>query len=69
MKLTVLLDNNTLIDNYYLGETALSLYIEEDNKKYLFDVGYSDIFIKNAKIMDIELKNVKEVGVGFKIEI
>lgn len=27
MKLTVLMDNNTYIDQYYLGEPALSIYI------------------------------------------
>ena len=29
MKLTVLADNNTYIDQYYLGEPALSFYIED----------------------------------------
>lgn len=58
MKLTVLVDNNTLIDNYYKGEPALSFYIEENNKKYLFDVGYFDLFLKNAKSMNIDLKNI-----------
>ena len=47
-----------LIDNYYLGEPALSFYIEDNNKRFLFDVGYSDIFIKNAKKMDIDLNNL-----------
>ena len=27
MKLTVLMDNNTYIDQYYLGEPAFSVYI------------------------------------------
>ena len=29
MKLTVLCDNNTYIDQYYLGEPALCFYIED----------------------------------------
>ena len=49
MKLTVLVDNNTIIDQYYFAEPAVSYWIEDNNKKLLFDVGYSDIFIKNAK--------------------
>ena len=49
MKLKVLVDNNTFIDMYYLGEPAVSYYIEDGNDKILFDVGYSDIFIKNAE--------------------
>ncbi|MEI8390040.1 MAG: hypothetical protein WCG23_09165, partial [bacterium] len=49
MRLTVLVDNNTYTDSYFYGEPALCFYIEENNRKILFDTGYSDIFIKNAK--------------------
>lgn len=56
MKLTVLVDNNTLIDQYYLGEPAVSYWIRADEKNILFDVGYSDVFIKNAEALDINLK-------------
>ena len=55
MKLTVLVDNNTYIDQYYLGEPALSFYIEDGAEKILFDTGYSDAFIKNAEQMGIDL--------------
>lgn len=48
MKLTVLIDNNTYIDEYYIGEPALSYYIEDENERLLFDTGYSDAFIRNA---------------------
>ena len=44
MKLTVLVDNNTIIDEYYVGEPGLSFYIEDGNKKILFDLGYSNVF-------------------------
>ena len=56
MELTVLVDNNTIIDQYYFAEPAVSYWIEDNNKKLLFDVGYSDIFIKNAKKLNIDLK-------------
>lgn len=55
MKLTVLVDNNTYIDQYYLGEPALSFYIEDGEEKILFDTGYSDAFIRNAELMGIDL--------------
>ncbi len=55
MKLTVLADNNTLIDHYLTGEPGLSLLIETEGKKILFDTGYSDVFIKNAQKMGIGL--------------
>lgn len=35
MKLTILVDNNTLIDRYFLGEPGLSFFIEEDDKRIL----------------------------------
>lgn len=55
MKLTVLVDNNTYIDNYFFGEPGLSFYIEDNDTKILFDTGYSDIFIKNANKLNINL--------------
>ena len=42
MKLTVLVDNNTLIGRYFLGEPGVAYLIEDENKKILFDVGYSE---------------------------
>ena len=58
MRLTVLVDNNTFTDSYFYGEPALSFYIEENNRKILFDTGYSDIFIKNAEKMGINLTQI-----------
>ncbi|HMA66524.1 MAG TPA: MBL fold metallo-hydrolase [Desulfosalsimonadaceae bacterium] len=55
MQLTVLLDNNTLIDRYFLGEPGVSYWIQEGDTRVLFDVGYSDAFIVNARKMDIDL--------------
>jgi 7,8-dihydropterin-6-yl-methyl-4-(beta-D-ribofuranosyl)aminobenzene 5'-phosphate synthase len=55
MKLTVLVDNNTLIDRYFIGEPGVSYLIKEGNKQVLFDVGYSDAFIINAKKMNVDL--------------
>ena len=56
MKITVLVDNNTLIDQYFLGEPALSLFIEDGDKRILFDCGYGDPFIKNANKLEIDIK-------------
>ena len=58
MKLKVLVDNNTFIDEYYLGEPALSFYIEENDTKILFDTGYSNAFLLNANKMGIDLDNL-----------
>lgn len=61
MKLKVLVDNYTYIDMYYLGEPAVSYYIENGEDKILFDTGYSDVFIKNASAMNIDLNNINKL--------
>ena len=58
MQLTVLVDNNTLIDRYFLGEPAVSYYIEDAGTRILFDVGYSDAFLVNAQKMAIDLRTL-----------
>lgn len=55
MKITVLVDNTTLTDHYYSGEPGLSLHIEDDETKILFDCGYSDLVVRNATAMGIDL--------------
>lgn len=55
MKLTVLTDNNVLQSKNFLGEHGLSFYLELDDKKILFDTGCSDVFLKNAPEMGINL--------------
>ena len=61
MKITVLVENSTRIDNYLLAEPALSLLIEADGRKILFDTGYSDIFLRNAKNLNIDLNNITDI--------
>ena len=61
MKLTVLCDNNTFIDQYYLGEPALCFYLENEDDCILFDTGYSDVFMRNAKKMGIDLDQVNKI--------
>ena len=61
LRLRLLVENNTFIDDYYLGEPAISYYIECDGKRILFDTGYSDAFIINAKKMGIDLNKLDYV--------
>ncbi|MDD3012222.1 MAG: MBL fold metallo-hydrolase [Candidatus Gastranaerophilales bacterium] len=61
MQITVLVDNNTLIGRYFQGEPALSFLIEENGKNILFDTGYSDAFINNARKMGINLYDLDYV--------
>lgn len=64
MKLTVLVDNNTLIDRYFIGEPAVSYFIEVDGKRILYDVGYSDAFIRNAQKLNIDLLNLDYIVIS-----
>ena len=64
MKLTVLVDNNTIIDQYYGGEPAVSYFIECDGERYLFDAGYSDLLLRNAEKMKIDLLDLTAVIVS-----
>jgi len=61
MKITMLVDNHTIIDSYYVGEPAVSYFIEESGHKYLFDTGYSDVFLQNAVAMNISLDDLSGV--------
>ena len=58
MKITVLVDNNTIVNEYFLGEPGFSLLIEIAGKKILFDTGYSDVVIKNAEKLNINLYDI-----------
>jgi 7,8-dihydropterin-6-yl-methyl-4-(beta-D-ribofuranosyl)aminobenzene 5'-phosphate synthase len=54
IRMSILLDNNTLIDQYYIGEPGFSVFLEADGKKILFDTGYSDAYLKNAHKLGID---------------
>lgn len=61
MKITILVENNTRIDNYLLAEPALSLLIEHKDKRILFDTAYSDIFIQNAATLGLNLNKITDI--------
>lgn len=55
MDLTLLVDNNTFIDRYLTAEPGLSILIEDEDVTVLFDLGYSNLFLKNAEKMGKDL--------------
>ncbi len=57
MKVTTLLENKTTCDTLRC-EHGLSLYIETERHKILFDSGASDAFWENAKALGIDLTQV-----------
>lgn len=61
MKLTVLVDNHTYIDHYYLGEPAVCYLIKDREHVIMLDTGYSDAFLENAARMGIDLNRVTDI--------
>lgn len=59
MKLTVLTENTA--SGKFLAEHGLSYLIEYNGEKVLFDTGHSDVFLKNAKLLNINLDEVETV--------
>lgn len=60
MKITVLAENTALNDDFQAVH-GLSLYIEANNRKILFDLGPDDTFLQNAKTMNIPITEVDTV--------
>ena len=57
MKITSLLENTTEREDIKV-EHGLSLYIETNSHKILFDMGQTDYFYENARTLGIDLANV-----------
>ncbi|WP_111706261.1 MBL fold metallo-hydrolase [Lutibacter citreus] len=55
MKLTVLTEN--CAGKKFEAEHGLSYLIEHNNNKILFDTGATDVFLKNAKLLNIDIEN------------
>ncbi|MBE5784313.1 MAG: MBL fold metallo-hydrolase [Clostridiales bacterium] len=64
MKITVLMDNYTYIDRYYLGEPAAAYLLETGEKTILLDTGYSAVTLENARRMGIDLSRVTDVVIS-----
>jgi 7,8-dihydropterin-6-yl-methyl-4-(beta-D-ribofuranosyl)aminobenzene 5'-phosphate synthase len=60
MKISVLAENSVCSNNIrnVKSEHGISLYVEFEEKRILFDVGQSDLFLQNAKKMGIDLSQV-----------
>jgi 7,8-dihydropterin-6-yl-methyl-4-(beta-D-ribofuranosyl)aminobenzene 5'-phosphate synthase len=57
MKITSLLENTTEREDMRV-EHGLSLYIETESHRILFDMGHTDLFYKNAMVLGIDLSSV-----------
>ena len=61
MKLRALIDNNAVIDRYFLAEPAFCCLLEEGETRILFDAGYSAAFLDNAAAMELDLSGIDAV--------
>jgi len=59
MKLTVLTENTA--SGYCTAEHGLSYFIECENKNILFDTGHTDVFLRNAKQLNIDVGTAETV--------
>lgn len=55
MKITILTEN--CAGSNFMAEHGLSYLIEYEGEKILFDTGHTDVFLKNAKLLGIDIKN------------
>lgn len=58
MKVIILIENTKTGSNNLICEPGLSIYIEANHKRILFDTGKTDNFIENANKLGVDLKNV-----------
>lgn len=58
MKISVLTEN--CAGSHFLAEHGLSYLIEIDGEKILFDTGHSDVFLKNAQKLDVNIHHEVE---------
>ena len=58
MKIITLIENNPDTENRLCFEHGLSMLIEVEEKRILFDTGKSGDFIKNAKTLGCDLQNL-----------
>lgn len=55
LKISILVDNHMRIDSYLKGEPGFSAWIECGGRRLLLDTGYSDVAVRNAPLMGIDL--------------
>ena len=61
MKLTVLTDNAARIDVYCLAEPGVCYAVEDGGRHILFDTGYSDVYVRNAETLGLDLARTDAV--------
>ena len=58
MKITVLAEN-TALSPHFIAEHGLSLFVETENTRFLFDAGQTGAFADNARKLGVDLKTAQ----------
>ena len=66
MRWTVLSDNRS-DDSRLSTEHGLSILLDTERHKILLDTGASDVFIRNAEQLGIDLSDVDYVFIGYRL--
>lgn len=61
MKAAILVENTARVATTFLAEHGFSLYLEDQGIRVLYDTGKSDVFIKNAEKLNIDLTQLDYV--------
>ncbi len=61
MKLSILVDNNSITDRYFRSEPALSVWVDDGSANILLDTGYSDAFLHNGTKMRLDFSRLDAV--------
>ena len=61
MKLTILTDNGVPLDSVCCGESGACFYLEEEGRRILFDTGFTDVCVRNAGKLGVDLSAVDTV--------
>ena len=64
MKLTVLIENTASEGSILTAEHGLSLLIETGRTKFIFDCGHTGAAFDNARIMNVDLSDIKIVALS-----
>jgi len=62
MKITILSEN--VAGGKFFAEHGLSYLVESDNQTILWDTGHSDIFLQNAKMLNIDFDKVDTIALS-----
>jgi 7,8-dihydropterin-6-yl-methyl-4-(beta-D-ribofuranosyl)aminobenzene 5'-phosphate synthase len=65
MKVTVtILDDNIASPRLFRAEHGLSVLVDVDGRKFLWDCGQSDVAVYNARLLGLDLKQIEGVGIS-----